>query len=68
MIGFMKLYDQTMVLLDKSSMSKKEISEQSSVSERWLYNLASGESQDLSVTKVQRVYDFLSSQESKTAA
>lgn len=65
----MNLYLETVELLNKQTQhTKSEIARQSEVSVRWLGYLASGEKSDYSVTKVQRVYDFLTKTSKKDAA
>lgn len=66
----MNLYKDTLSLIEKSKLTKKQIAETSGVSYRWLFNLMTGEKPDLSVAKVQRVHDVLRAEqdERKTAA
>jgi phage portal protein BeeE len=59
----MNLYEKTVDLLASTKKTKKDIAENCGVSYRWLFNLAHQKSEDLSVTKVQRVYDYLSQED-----
>lgn len=64
----MNLLQETLSLLAKTKLSKLHIAEQCDVSYRWLINLANEESEHLSVTRVQRIHDFLSSNQEKEVA
>lgn len=56
----MNLYNETVKLLnEQKTVTRVVIAEHSGVSLRWLSYLSSGTNPDFSVTKVQRVYDFL---------
>lgn len=56
----MNLYKETMNLLKNANVTKAQIAKEAKVSLRWLGYLASEEKPDYSVSKVQRVYDYLS--------
>jgi transcriptional regulator with XRE-family HTH domain len=61
------LHDETKRLLCEADLSLSEISKKCDVSTRWLSYFAGGSGENYSVTKVQRVHDFLKQEESEAA-
>ena len=54
------LLNETLRMLDQREQSAAEISSACGVSVRWLAYLQNGHGSDYSVSKVQRVHDYLS--------
>ena len=66
----MNMLTETLKLIAASSMTPQQIADKSNVKKRWIYYVINGEIKNPSVTRLQRVHDFLLSVsiEEKTAA
>lgn len=55
-----ELYKKTIELLSLTDKSMSEISKNTDVGLRWLYDLKAGRFSDPGVNKIQRIHDYLS--------
>lgn len=61
------LLEQTFSLLGKSKTPAAQICRELGFSQRWYYDLMSGDIKDPGVNRIQRLHDYLSQADSKAA-